>query len=67
MPFGLGPRNCLAMRFALMEVKICLAELVMNYDFKLKAGHEEVSLCNGGGIVKPRENTLLFEIKRRLN
>ena len=67
MPFGLGPRNCLAMRFALMEVKICLAELVMNYDFQLKAGHEEVLLCNGGGIVKPRENSLLFEIKRIAN
>ena len=64
MPFGMGPRNCLAMRFALMEVKICLAELVMNYDFQLKAGHEQILLCNGGGIVKPRENSLLFDIKR---
>ena len=33
MGFSLGPRNCLAMRFAMFEMKMCISSLVSNFRF----------------------------------
>ncbi|CAG2162360.1 unnamed protein product [Oppiella nova] len=33
MPFGTGPRNCIGMRFALMEIKLCIAHIVKRFRF----------------------------------
>ena len=33
MAFSLGPRNCLAMRFAMFEMKVCISNLVTNFRF----------------------------------
>ncbi|XP_015904006.2 cytochrome P450 3A9-like isoform X2 [Parasteatoda tepidariorum] len=34
LPFGEGPRNCLGMRFALMEIKLCMANILHHYRIK---------------------------------
>ncbi|XP_042877020.1 cytochrome P450 6k1-like isoform X2 [Penaeus japonicus] len=54
MPFGLGPRNCLAMRFALMEAKTVLSKLLLAAELHLAPGYEEMELEPGLGIIRAK-------------
>ncbi|RHY17645.1 hypothetical protein DYB32_010487, partial [Aphanomyces invadans] len=35
MPFSTGPKNCIGMRFAMAELQVVVANLVLNHTFKL--------------------------------
>ena len=45
-PFGGGPRICIGQRFALTEIKICLAKILKNYRLEMT---EETVLKNWTG------------------
>ncbi|GFS55307.1 cytochrome P450 3A21 [Trichonephila inaurata madagascariensis] len=55
LPFGAGPRNCVGMRFALMEIKICLAYAVANFElFKCSETQVPLEFHLGPGLLIPK-------------
>jgi cytochrome P450 len=43
MPFGTGPRNCVGMRFALMEAKAAVVHLIYKLKF-VKSSNTQIPL-----------------------
>jgi cytochrome P450 len=43
MPFGIGPRNCVGMRFALMEAKTAVVHLINKLKF-VKSSNTQIPL-----------------------
>ena len=59
LPFGAGPRNCIGMRFALMEIKIALVKILMKYKF-VQAPETQVPLVmHAGNTLSPRDGVHL--------
>jgi cytochrome P450 len=51
VPFGGGPRNCIGMAFAQLEVKIVLARLLQTFDFYLEPRKVHAHM---GATLEPR-------------
>ncbi|RNA34346.1 cytochrome P450 3A29-like, partial [Brachionus plicatilis] len=64
MAFGNGPRNCIGMKFALIELKIALVKLIMNFEFlSLKSDINDLELEEG--VVRYIKNGSKVFIKKR--
>ncbi len=65
MPFGGGPRNCIGMRFAIMEAKMEIINMLSRFTI-VKCLETETSLkLATDGIHGPTEGVLVKLIKRK--
>jgi len=53
MPFGIGPRMCIATRFAAMATKLTVAQLVLHFAVAYPEGHAGLKLSDQIGIIRP--------------
>nr|QVK45584.1 cytochrome P450 [Brachionus paranguensis] len=65
MAFGNGPRNCIGMKFALIELKIALVKLIMSYEI-LPAANKFKELEFEEGVVRFPKNGVKIFLKKRI-
>ncbi len=64
MPFGAGPRNCVGIRFALMEAKISLIRLLKRYTI-VKCKETKVPLpIQPNSVTEPSEGVYVKLVGR---
>ena len=64
--FGLGPRNCIGMKFAYLEFKIALVRILMNFEIlPSKTMLENDKLEFVEGVVRKPKNGVNVCLKRR--
>ena len=65
IPFGIGPRNCVGMRLALMETKLTVAQLMARYSFE-KSEKTLVPLpIYEAGTITPTDGVYVKIVERR--
>ena len=65
MPFGAGPRSCIASRFALLELKSCLIALIKRFRFSPNENTMKYRYVNAIPVNHIDENGLRLKIERR--
>ena len=66
IPFGIGPRICIGMRFAMVEIKMTLAKVLSKYDV-LPTVNTPEKLTFAEGVVRRVKNGIPIEIRAREN
>ena len=64
LPFGGGPRNCIGMRFALMEAKVGLAQVIRRFRL-YRCAHTDVPLDYKTHLILQSPNRVIVGIERR--
>ncbi|XP_077763952.1 cytochrome P450 3A12-like isoform X4 [Canis aureus] len=59
LPFGTGPRNCLGMRFAIMNMKLALIKVLQNFSFKPCKETQIPLKLSSQGLIRPEEPIVL--------
>ncbi|KFO19782.1 cytochrome P450 3A14 [Fukomys damarensis] len=64
MPFGNGPRNCIGMRFALMNMKLALIRVLQNFSLQ-PCKETQVPLTLGKELILQSEKPIILKIVSR--
>lgn len=64
LPFGDGPRNCIGMRFALMNMKIALVSILQNFSFQPCKETQIPLKLSKQGLLQPEKPILLKVVPR---
>lgn len=64
VPFGGGPRNCVGMRFALLEAKLAIANLILNFKF-IPCPNTDIPLDLSPTIVLMSPKRVIVGVKER--
>ncbi|TTE81777.1 Cytochrome P450 3A27 [Bagarius yarrelli] len=67
MPFGVGPRNCIGMRFAMMTMKLAIVEILQKFDISLSEEMKVPLELNNSGLLAPKHPIKLHFTARKLN
>lgn len=69
MAFGLGPRNCIGMKFAILEIKIALVKIIMNFEILpaiKNAMPQDLEFTEGFITRKPKNGVFVCFKKRTI-
>ncbi|KAL1465041.1 hypothetical protein WDU94_004636 [Cyamophila willieti] len=64
IPFSAGPRNCIGQRFAMLEEKVVLIQLLRKFKFEAIPNQDKVK-CYIGVVLRPLDNMLPVRIVPR--
>ncbi|XP_073969046.1 probable cytochrome P450 6a13 [Rhodnius prolixus] len=64
LPFGNGPRMCIAMRFAMLEIKYCITTLLRTYIVTLSPKTKQPITLRPISFITDINETLYFKIKK---
>ncbi|EHB00903.1 Cytochrome P450 3A13 [Heterocephalus glaber] len=64
MPFGAGPRNCIGMRFALMNMKLAIIRVLQNFSFQTCKETQIPITFSKQGLLQPEKEVLLKVVSR---
>lgn len=65
MPFGIGPRACIASRFALMECKVFIFDLLSKYSFEKCAKTQDPLIMRKNVATNTAENGFWIRLRLR--
>lgn len=64
MPFGNGPRNCIGMRFALINMKLALVKVLQNFSFQTCKETQIPPKLGNQGLLQPEKPIILKAVCR---
>ena len=65
LPFGVGPRNCIGMRFAYQEIRLCLAKIIRQFRFEPTADTPIPTKFDLSKLGLLSTNTIPLKVSRR--